>query len=321
MKSRSVSITGATGFLGFHLAGAFHRAGWEVRAVVRPGNVKPLPAGVAAVEAPLAAGWLEQAFAGADLVVHSAAVIRAPSEVAFTATNVEGTRAVVEAVNAAGARLLHISSLAAIGPASPRAPAGEDDVPHPVNAYGRSKLASERVVRESARTAWTIVRPPAVYGPGDRGFLPLFRMARRGLFLYPAPPETAFTLVYVEDLVAAILRAASDDRAIGQTFFVGHPEPVTTEMLLRAMAEALGKPFRPRLLAPVVLDAATALGEIAWRFGRRPLLDRGRLAEVRSVGFVCSVERMKDVLGFAAPTAIRDGIERTTRWYREHRLL
>jgi nucleoside-diphosphate-sugar epimerase len=321
MKSRSVSITGATGFLGFHLAGAFQRAGWEVRAIVRPGNVKRLPEGVAVVEAPLARAWLEPAFAGADLVVHSAAVIRAASEVAFTATNVDGTRAVVEAVNAAGARLLHISSIAAVGPASPRAPAREDDLPHPVNAYGRSKLASEQVVRETALTTWTIVRPPAVYGPRDRGFLPLFRMARRGLFLYAAPPETAFTFVYVEDLVAAILRAASDDRAIGQTFFVGHAEPVTTDMLLRAIAEALGKTFRPRVLAPIVLDAAAALGDIAWRFGRPPVLDRDRLAELRSGGFVCAVDRIRDALGFVAPTSIRDGVERTARWYLEQRLL
>jgi nucleoside-diphosphate-sugar epimerase len=316
MKSRSLSITGATGFLGYHLAQAFKNDGWNVRAIVRPGTAKPLPEGVAALQAPLARGWLEPAFAGADLVVHAAAAIRAPTEIAFTATNVDGTRAVVAAANAAGARLLHISSVAAIGPASAAAPAREDDPPHPINGYGRSKLAGEEVVRAAARTPWTIVRPSAVYGPRDRGFLPLFRMARRGLFLYAAPPSTAFTFVYVEDLVDALLRAASDDRAIGQTFFVGYPEPVTSENLLRAIAEAVGKPYRPRFLAPIALDAAAALGELAWRFGRRPLVDRGRLAELRSGGFVCAVDRIRDALGFVAPTSIRDGVERTARWYR-----
>src|SRR3954468_5127835 len=137
MKSRSVSITGATGFLGFHLARAFQQGGWDVRGVVRPGNVKPLPDGVVPVQAPLARAWLEQALAGTDLVVHAAAAIRAPSEIAHTSTNVEGTRAVVEAANATGARLLHVSSVAAIGPASAAAPARENDQPHPVNAYGR----------------------------------------------------------------------------------------------------------------------------------------------------------------------------------------
>jgi nucleoside-diphosphate-sugar epimerase len=317
MTSRSVSITGATGFLGYHLALAFRQSGWEVRAVVRPGSVKPLPPGIVPVEAPLARAWLERAFVGADLVVHAAAAIRAPSEIAFTAANVESTRAVVEAANAAGARLLHISSVAAIGPASAASPAREDDAPHPINGYGRSKLAAEAVVRETARTAWTIVRPSAVYGPRDRGFLPLFRMARRGLFLYAAPAATAFTFVYVDDLVDALLRTGSDDRAIGQTFFVGHPDAITTETFLRTIAKAERQSYRPRVLAPVVLDAAAAVGELAWRLGRQPLIDRGRLAELRSGGFVCSVDRIRDALGFVAPTAIRDGVERTTRWYRE----
>jgi len=318
MTSRSVSITGATGFLGYHLAQAFQRAGWQVRACVRPGTVKPLPEGVTAVQTPLASAWLEQAFAGVDLVVHAAAAIRAPTEVAFTAANVEGTRAVVEAANAVGARLLHISSLAAIGPAPAAAPAREDDVPHPINGYGRSKLAAEHVVRATARTPWTIVRPSAVYGPRDRGFLPLFRMARRGLFLYAAPALTAFTFVYVDDLVDAILRAASEDRAIGETFFVGYPDPVTTENLLRTIAEAEGKSYRPRVVAPVLLDVAAAAGELAWRLGRQPLVDRGRLAELRSGGFVCGVDRIRNALGFVARTSLRDGIERTARWYREH---
>jgi nucleoside-diphosphate-sugar epimerase len=321
MKNRSVSITGATGFLGYHLAHKFRQRGWAVRAVVRPGTVKPLPDGVAVVQAPLARAWLEPAFAGADLVVHAAAAIRAPTELAFTATNVDGTRAVVEAANAAGARLLHISSLAAIGPAPAAAPAHEDDPPHPINGYGRSKLAAEEVVRAAARTPWTIVRPSAVYGPRDRGFLPLFRMAHRGWFLYAAPPSTAFTFVYIEDLVDALLRAAADDRAIGQTFFVGHPEAVTTETLLRTMAEAEGKPYRPRFVAPIVLDAAATVGELAWRLGRHPLLDRGRLAELRSGGFVCAVDRIRDVLGFVAPTSIRAGVERTALWYRAQRYL
>jgi nucleoside-diphosphate-sugar epimerase len=318
MTSRSVSITGATGFLGYHLAQAFQQSGWQVRAIVRPGSVKPLPEGIAAVQAPLARAWLEPAFAGADLVVHCAAAIRAASDAAFTAANVEGTRAVVEATNTVGARLLYLSSLSAIGPALPSAPARENDAPHPINGYGRSKLAAEQVVHAGARTPWTIVRPSAVYGPRDRAFLPLFRMARRGLFLYAAAPLTAFTFVYVDDLVAAVLAAAADERAIGQTFFVGHPEAVTTETLLRAIADAEGKSYRPRAVAPILLDAAAAAGELAWRLGREPLIDRGRLAELRSGGFVCAVDRIREAIGFVAATSIREGIERTARWYREH---
>src|SRR4051812_468765 len=113
MKRRSVSITGATGFVGSHLADAFRNDGWDVRAIVRPGNRRALPEGVRALTSPLEARPLAQAVAGSDLIVHAAALIRAPNDAAFAAVNVEGTRAVVEAANASGARLLHISSLAA----------------------------------------------------------------------------------------------------------------------------------------------------------------------------------------------------------------
>ena len=85
----------------------------------------------------------------------------------------------------------------------------EDDPPHPINRYGRSKLASEALVRERCQVPWTILRPCAVYGPRDRGFLPLFRLARRGLTFLATPPATSFTLLFIDDLVKAILLAAT----------------------------------------------------------------------------------------------------------------
>jgi nucleoside-diphosphate-sugar epimerase len=317
MKNGSVSITGATGFLGWHLCDAFRDAGWHVRAIVRAGNTKPLPEGVDSVEAPLAKAWLAAALEGSDLVVHCAAAIRAASETAFNAVNVEGTRLLVEATNGVGARLLHISSLAAVGPGTPERPSKEDDPPHPINAYGRSKLASEAVVRGTARTPWTIIRPSAVYGPRDRGFLPLYRLATRGLFVLAAPPALSFTLVYIDDLVRAILLAATDDRAVGRTLFVGHSEPQRTDTLLRAVAHAVGRPYRPRHVAPVFIQGLASLGDLAWKLGRRPPLDSDRLAEFRADGFVCSVDRARDVLGFSASMPLPEGTAQTYRWYRE----
>ena len=86
---------------------------------------------------------------------------------------------------------------------------------------------------------WTILRPCAVYGPRDRGFLPLFRLARRGLTLLATPPATRFTFMFIDDLVSAIVLAATDPRAAGETFFVGHPEPQRIEALMRALADGL----------------------------------------------------------------------------------
>ena len=317
MKRRSVSITGATGFLGFHLAESFRDAGWRVSAVVRPGTAKPLPEGVERVQAPLAGERLAAAFEGSDVVVHSAALVRAPREAAFDEVNVEGTRSVVRAVNDVGASLIHISSLAVSGSGTADRPSREDDLPRPLTAYGRSKLRAELIVRSDARTSWTILRPCAVYGPRDRGFLPLFRLAKRGLFFLTSSPSTPLTLLYAADLARAIVLAASQPLASGQTLFVGHPSLQTTGDVLAALAAACGRTYRPRRVPLVLLEALARMGELSWMLGARPLIDKGRLIELQAPGFVCSVDRIRDALGFTASVPLREGFERTATWYRE----
>jgi nucleoside-diphosphate-sugar epimerase len=319
MKSRSVSITGATGFLGWHLAGAFRNAGWQVRAIVRPGNRKPLPEGIEAVEASLepTSDALIRAFEPSSVVVHAAALTRARNEAAFNAVNVGGTRTVLDAVNRTGAHLIFVSSQAAIGTGTPLRPSREDDEPHPLTAYGRSKCAAEAAIRSAARVPWTIVRPSAVYGPRDRGFLPLFRLASRGLSPLVTRASTSFTLIYVEDVVGAIVLAASDPRAIGATVFLGHPQPARSDDILKAIAAAMNGRYRPLRVPSLVLQAAAAAGELSWSVGHQPLIDRSRLAELRAEGFVCAVDRARDVLGFTAAVGLTAGAERTARWYRD----
>ena len=319
MSARSVSVTGATGFVGWHLAEAFRDAGWPVSAVVRPGGGRALPEAVTPMPAAFDAAALARAFEGRDLVVHCAGLIRARNDAAFDAVNVDGTRAVVEACNRTGAALVLISSLAAAGPGTPSHPRREGDPSAPVNAYGRSKWRSEQVVRDRARTPWTIVRPCAVYGPRDRGFLPLFRLARRGLFVQPTPAQMPFTLVDVGDLSRAVVLAASSPRAVGETFFVGHPQPQTTAQILGTLAQVYGRRYVPRGLPRPLARAAAAIGDLAWRCGTKFVFDSGRYAEFKADGFVCSVERARALLEFTAQTSLADGFARTAAWYRDHR--
>ncbi len=317
MKSRSVSITGATGFLGGHLSAAFRDAGWQVRAIVRRGNAKSLPDGVTVVESGLDRESLARALGDSSLLVHSAALVRAATDREIDRVNVGGTRAAVDAANDVGARLLFISSLAAIGPGTLARPCHEDDPPHPITAYGRSKLAAEAVVRSEARVPWAIVRPSAVYGPRDRGFLPLFRMASHGISLMVASPATPFTFIYVDDFIAALMAAATDDRAVGQTMFLGHPAPATADDLMRALAAAFTRTYRPLRLPSFVMPLLGAAGDLCWKLGLKPAVDGARAAEIRAGGFVCAVDRARDVLGFAAAVPLRDGVARTARWYRD----
>ena len=316
MKNRSVSVTGATGFLGSQIAVELVARGWSVRAIVRPGSTKATAEGVERREAPLEGAALAAAFGQSEVVVHAAGLTRGRSDRQFRAVNIDGTRAVVGAANDARARLIHISSLAAVGPGTPARPAHEDDRPQPLTPYAKSKLASEAVVRSDAHVPWTILRPSAVYGPGDREFLPLVRLAMRGIFPLLAPSSTAFTLVYVDDVARAVAMVADDQRSVGEAMFIGHPSPQTAYAILRQLAQTVNRPFKPRRIPTVLLRPLALAGEIAWHVGRRPLFDMARFAELRAAGFVCSVDRAQALIGFTAETSLVDGFERTVRWYR-----
>lgn len=314
--SRRVAVTGATGFIGRHLAAHLVARGIDVRAIVRPDSPHAAPAGTTLVRRPLVASALEEAFSGTDIVVHLAGVVRALGTDLYSAVNVEGTRAVAEAARSAGARLIHISSLAAAGPASAAAPRSEDDPPSPLTPYGKSKLAGEHVVTRTTGLRWTVLRPAVVYGPGDRAMLPLFRLARRGILPMIGRPDATYTFVHVGDVVRAI-DAAIDVQLDGDIVFVGHPRPVTAREILEQIRAAVGGPARLlRVPAPIGWVAAMASDVVGRVIGRPLPLNRRRYAELSAEGFVCRVDRLRDRLGVVAAIDLHEGFAQTAAWYR-----
>jgi nucleoside-diphosphate-sugar epimerase len=314
--SRTVALTGATGFIGRNLAAQFIARGDRVRAVVRPESRRPVPTGAAVVRAALTADALREAFDGADAVVHLAGVVSTVRDEEYAHANVDGTRAAAIAARACGVPIVYVSSLAAAGPAPAAAPRSEDDRSSPLNAYGRSKLGGEAAVRETAGLRWTILRPGVVYGPGDRAELPLFRSAKHGIIPVVGRRDAAYSFVYVDDLVRAIA-AAIDAGGEGLTGFVAHPRPVTVDDLLDAVRAAVGRPAR-RLPVPAgVLYPIAVAGDVLGRLLGHPLpINRRRYQEMYSEGFVCRVDRLRERLAFEAAVDLRDGMARTAAWYR-----
>jgi nucleoside-diphosphate-sugar epimerase len=313
---RSVAVTGATGFIGHHLTAALVARGIEVRAIVRPESTHPVPRGAAEVRAPLDTPSLCTAFAGVDAIVHLAGIISAIHEAAYAIVNVEGTRAVATAAAMAGARLVHVSSLAAAGPASAKAPRSEADRSQPCTPYGQSKLEGETVVVATPGLRWTILRPGVVYGPGDRALWPLFKAATRGVLPLVGRADAAYTFIHVSDVVRALV-AAIESVGEGDVMFLGHARPVTPREILEEVRRAVG---RPAFIVPVPLGvtrAAATACDLVGRLLRRPLpLNRDRYIELAAEGFVCRVDRLRDQLGIVAEIDLREGIERTTEWYR-----
>lgn len=318
---RSVAITGATGFIGRHVAAALVSRGVQVTAIVRPDSTHMAPPRSAVVHAPLEASALQKAFAGMDAVVHLAGVVAAVDPRVYYQVNTEGTRAVAEAASANSARLVHVSSLAAAGPASASAPIRETDPPRPITPYGRSKLDSERIVTGMAGLPSIILRPGVVYGPTDKAVFPLFKAARRGLLPLVGREGAAYAFVHVDDVVRTIV-AAVEKTGVSGPVFVAHPVPVTATDLMEAIQAAVGRRGRVVRVPMPLLRALALAGDVAGRVLDTPMtLNSWRYAEMAAEGFVCRVDRLRDELGVVASVGLREGMAQTAEWYRREKWL
>ena len=299
--SLRVGVTGASGFIGRHVMAALASTGHRPVAVRRPFERETLIS----------------LFGTLDAVIHLAGVVSAVSDDEFERGNVTATRVVADAALTSGVRLVHISSLAAAGPAPASAPRAEDDAPAPITTYGRTKLAGETVLRGMQTLRWTVLRPGVVYGPGDRALLPLFRYTKRGILPVVGNSAAAFTFVYIDDAVRAMLAAVECD-ASGDVIFVGHATPVTARTLLEQVRTTVGAPARLVRIPKGVTRLVALAGDVVGRVTGKPAtINSRRFAELYSSGFVCRVDRMREHLGVVAEVDLSEGLARAARWYRE----
>ena len=323
-----VAVTGASGFIGSHLAVALAARGHTVRCLLRPtSNRAALPAEAEPVLAEHLAdrAALQRLLRGADAVVHLAGLTRSWTAHALHEVNRGGTAALCAAAARSAPALQQIivvSSQAAVGPSSRRRPRGEDDPPAPVTAYGRSKLAAERVRLRYPELPVTVVRPPAVYGPGDRDIFAYFRLVRAGL-RPELVPASRLSMVYVGNLVDALLLALDRPQPAGQrVYHVADDGVLTMSMVARWIAAAYGR----RALRVPVPQAALAVAGLplaaAGRLLRRDLLlSRDKLREIAQPAWLLATNRIAAQLGYRPRLATRDAISLTAQWYLDHRWL
>jgi nucleoside-diphosphate-sugar epimerase len=315
-------VTGGTGFVGGHLIEALRRAGHEVTALVRNAGKGATLAerGVRLVAGDLhATRALAEAAEGQDLVFHVAGATSALDEAGFHRANVEGTRHEVDAATAARVgRLVHVSSLAAAGPSEPGRPLRGDEPPRPVTAYGRSKLAAEEAVR-AGRVEWAIVRPPMVYGPGDREFLRAFRAAHRfGVSPVFGSGAQELVAVYAPDLADALVAVAVAGSTAGRTYAACHAERFTQLELARKLGEAVGRavtvPRLPGALARPVLFVAETAARLT---GQPTLLTTDKANEFFAPAWTADPSPIARDADWEAAHDLDAGLRRTAAWYRE----
>lgn len=320
-----VFLTGASGFVGSHVLDALLFGHHEVSILLqRTSNTRFISRHLGAVavhfgsldDVPL----LAKAMSGVEAVIHCAGKIKALHSSEFYQVNRAGTRNVVMAANACGQslrRLVYISSQAVSGPGDLSHPVEETGDPHPVSVYGRSKWLGETEVRLHCRVPWTILRPAAVYGPRDAEFLNLFQKIKQRFMPLISGPKRSLNMVYGPDAAAAVLCSIMDDRGTGKTYHVAAEPPCTDEEFMQEIARSLNvRPFRLRI-PRTLLYLGCSIQEVLSRMTGRPnMLSRQKLPELLAPGWVCSTERIRKDLGFAAPTPLKEGIRQTLEWYR-----
>ena len=310
-----IAVTGGTGFIGQRIVARLIGAGWGVRALVRRDHSRLAALGATtargALEDPAS---LERLVEGAEAVVHVAGAIAASTRRAFDAVNAEGTAQLVRAAATAESRprVLLLSSLAA-------------RAPH-LSAYAASKRRAEELAGAHAAGGIDlgILRPPAVYGPGDRATLPLFRQLDRGLLLAPNIAGARFSLLYIDDLAELVTRLLElpawpadpiepdDGRAGGY----GWAE------LVGIAGQTLGRRVRRIPVPRAVLWAPAALVEAGARaLSRSPILTRGKLRELYHEDWVCRGGWPQSLPDEPARTQFQDGFARTMTWYKQSQWL
>lgn len=320
-----VLVTGGSGFLGSWVCQLLSERGDSVRALVRRTSNTKFLRTLKNVE--LAEGGVEDSAAvnraarDTDAIVHCAGIVKARGEAEYYATNVTGTRNLIEAAREhATKRFVLVSSLEAAGPSSGGRPV-PDGQEAPITAYGRSKLAAEKLAL-AARDAvpLTILRPGGIYGPRDQEILEAFRSVSRGLAARIAGGRTRYSIVYASDCAAACLRAIEADVPSGSTYFVEDGSGgVDQRTMMDDIARALGKRLVLKPSLPPVALRVAARGVAAWgKLRDKAVMLTPEKANVLLTDFVCDASRARRELGWTPEVAWAEGVVRTARWYREN---
>jgi nucleoside-diphosphate-sugar epimerase len=315
-------LTGATGFLGHHVAAALLAEGWGVRALARDRERRRTPGpwnpAVGRVAGDLSDSTdLAAAAAGCDAIVHVAGVIKARRLADYREVNAAGTERLVRAAqqSAAGALFVLVSSQAAVGPARSGRPVREEDPPRPVSWYGISKREGELAVERGWRGPWIVLRPGVLYGPGDRGLLTYFEMAASGWVPVPAR-RSRIQIGSGGQAAAAVARAASRRDLAGRAGFLCDPEPVRIGDLA---AEIARLPSRPARLfgVPDALVRAAAFLETAREkaTGKSRPFNADKARELLAGDWLCDPAPMRRDLGLPPPIPLAEGLRETWNWY------
>ncbi len=326
----NIFLTGATGFIGQHLAEKLINDRNKVKIFTRrqiPLFSKLEKSGAEILTGELGSKpLLNEAVEGVDTVIHVAGATKTLTEKEMFRVNAEYTKNLLDACNGKNIRFIFISSQAAAGPAArPDRPVVETDDPNPLTWYGKSKLAAEKEVVEWGKNndnKFTIIRPPSVFGPKEKDIFACFKLIKKNIAFIMGFKEKRLSIIYVKDLVNAICHLAQKVKPEGATYFACSDDHYSWDELFSAIASAMGKNRYLNLKLPEMTAFPVAFfSELTAKLTKKPaLLNFQKIIEMKQDNWICSNYLLKST-GWEPSYSLKEGMEETVKWYRENNWL
>lgn len=334
LRGKRVLLTGGTGFVGSRVVPLLVESGAQVSVLCRDSSrTDHLPGGVQAIRADLLSGrGVAEALAGCDVFIHMAALLFGLGWQDYLSANGGAAQTLAAALQSLGdegpKKVVLVSSLAGAGSRASASGKQENEIQHPVSAYGWSKMITEKVFTSAVGDRLVILRPPIIYGSGDKGLLPVYKGLQRGVACVPGiGRDFMVSVIHVDDVAQAVVLACQD-KALGVYHLCdGHPLPMAD--FYRAAADALGKRVRifhlplwfMGLTAWLCTAAASAAAPFRKPNSRAPNWNMDKYRESREPGWVGTNARITRELGFAPSRSLADGMKETIEGNRALKLL
>jgi len=324
-NKKTTLVTGAAGFIGSHLVDLLLENHHNVVTLVRKEDdlrwIEGKEVNIVYGDIRDKSSLFPLIDSSIQYVFHLAGVVKCPSSEPYFSVNVDGTKNIVEVCVKTLPRLkrfLYASSVAATGPGDESTIHKETDLCNPITDYGRSKLQTEKFLREYKGTLpYTILRPALVYGPRDyRGLSSYFKLISRGL--KPILGEGCTNIIYVKDLVRCFYSAAEMDEALYQTYFVGDAHIYRYREIADTISAVMGKKtLLLKIPLPLLYGAGALLGVYSKITHTLPLFDLRRAHDIKYRYWMYDTSKAEKELGFVPKYTLEDGVRETIAWYKK----
>jgi len=321
---KKVCITGATGFVGSHLAEAVLEKGVSLKIFTRKKN--KLIENFEEQGAEIVVGTFEddeklaKAVDGCDTVIHAAGATKGLNESDYIKTNSEYTENILKRVDGKKTKFIYISTQAAAGPSTAETPKKESDRPNPLTFYGKSKLLAEEKVKKWGSendNNYTILRPSSVFGPREKDIYNYFKLVNSGVLILLGSGKKRISIVYVKDLVKAII-ASAESTIKGGVYFIANDESCDWIELGTKIKIALNKNRVLTVKLPEFFAYPVAMiSDVIASFTKKPaLLNNQKVIEMKQTAWLCSNDEFKKDFGWKSDYDLSDALKETASWYK-----